>query len=123
MLGIGILMDIDKKIEILETCFIFYLHRMVESNDHERIAIVTTSSEIILSLLVIEKISLKHQYGVGLSQEELSKLSVALDHLRSVQTLNKNRYYYPIKSNPNSTVGANEVEFSARTSLQYPLKW
>lgn len=122
MLGIGILMDIDKKIEILETCFIFYLHRMVESNDHERIAIVTTSSEIILSLLVIEKISLKHQYGVGLSQEELSKLSVALDHLRSVQTLNKNRYYYPIKSNPNSTVGANEVEFSARTSLQYPLK-
>ncbi|WP_407324231.1 hypothetical protein [Acinetobacter pittii] len=115
-------MDIDKKLEILEACFLFYLHRMSESSDHEKEAIINASQKIILSLLEIEKASLKHQYGLGLSSEELGEFSASLDNLKSLQTLSKNRYYYSIKSNPNSKVGPNEVEFSARTSLQYPLK-
>ncbi|WP_198080471.1 hypothetical protein [Acinetobacter calcoaceticus] len=115
-------MDIDKKLEILEACFLFYLHRMSESSDHEKESIVNASQNIILSLLEIEKTSLKHQYGLELSREEFGKFSAGLDNLRSLQTINKNRYCYPINSNPNSTVGPNDVEFSARTSLQQPLK-
>lgn len=122
MLGIGFLMDIDKKIEILETCFLFYLHRMGESSDHKKKATVATTEKIILSLLEIEKTSLRHQYGLELSREKLDEVSACLDNLRSLQTLNKNRYYYPIKSNPTSEVILNEVEFSARTSLQHPLR-
>lgn len=122
MLSIGFLMDIDKKIEILETCFLFYLHRMGKSSDHKKKAIVATTEKIILSLLEIEKISLRHQYGLELSREKLDEVSACLDNLRSLQTLNKNRYYYPIKSNPTSEVILNEVEFSARNSLQHPLR-
>ncbi|OTK48163.1 hypothetical protein B9X71_07820 [Acinetobacter baumannii] len=114
-------MDIDKKIEILETCFLFYLYRMGRSEDSEKKVIVTTTEKIILSLLEIEKTSLKHQYGLGLSREKLGEFSACLENLRSLQTLNKGRYYYSIKSNPNSKVTPNEVEFSARTSLQHPL--
>lgn len=122
MVGKGSCMDIDKKTEILETCFLFYLHRMGESNDHKKKATVATTEKIILSLLEIEKISLRHQYGLELSREKLDEVSACLDNLRSLQTLNKNRYYYPIKSNPTSEVILNEVEFSARTSLQHPLR-
>ncbi|WP_224992525.1 hypothetical protein [Acinetobacter pittii] len=114
-------MDIDKKIEILETCFLFYLYRMGRSEDSEKKVIVTTTEKIILSLLEIEKTSLKHQYGLVLSREELIEFSACLENLRSLQTLNKGRYYYSIKSNPNSKVTPNEVKFSARTSLQHPL--
>ncbi|WP_416041136.1 hypothetical protein [Acinetobacter lactucae] len=115
-------MDIDKKLEIIEACFLFYLHRMGESSDHGKKAIVTTSQKIILSLLKIEKISLKHQYGVELSLEELGEFSVCLDNLRSLKTLKKGRFYYPIQSNPNSEVASNDVAFSTRTSLQHPFK-
>lgn len=118
----GNLMDIDKKLEILEACFLFYLHRMSESRDHEKESIVNASQKIILSLLEIEKTSLKHQYGLELSREELGKFSICLNNLKSLQTLSKNTYYYSIRSNPNSKVGLNEVEFSARSSLQFPLK-
>lgn len=115
-------MDIDKKLEILEACFLFYLHRIGESSDHEQEAIVTTSQIVILSLLEIEKISLKNQYGSKLSQEELGGFSACLDNLRSLKTLKKGRYYYPIQSNPNSEVASNNVAFSTRTSLQHPFK-
>lgn len=122
MQNIGNLMDLDKKLEIIEACFLFYLHRMGESSDHGKKAIVTTSQKIILSLLKIEKISLKHQYGVELSLEELGGFSVCLDNLRSLKTLNKGRCCYPIYSNPNSEVTSNDVAFSTRKSLQHPFK-
>lgn len=122
LVDIGNYMDIDKKIEIIESCFLFYLYRMCSSRDPERKAIVLTTEKIVLSLLEIEKISLQHQYGLALSKEKCGRILTCLDNLKSLQTINKNRYYYPVKSDFNDEISFSEVTYSARISLQTPLK-
>lgn len=114
-------MNIEKKIEIIEYCFLFYLYRMGASGNSNENTILATIEKIILSLLEIEKSSLRHQYGFALSREKLDEVTACLYSLRSLQTIKGNRYYYPIMRNPNSSSTVNEVKFSARVSLQRPL--